>query len=271
MQSKKILSYWSVPTYLPYVQHDLTDEKIKSAEKTLGVTLPKEYVELLKIQNGGYIRYKLEGFPHSITYGIGEFYPNLIDFDWSDYDGYVSFKLNGLIPFDGDGHWYLCLDYRNNKNEPQITFIDTEVDTEQIVADTFVDYLAKLIVETDDTWAIEINEKIEKVINYIETILKIKFEEPDTWAHGYSIYRCQYNEGWIWISPNNVPKGFVRTDDDRYEELIKKTEGNALRYPELQENCILVSFSEEDDANHIVDIFKRNSININPLSQYFSQ
>ena len=270
--SNKILSYWSVPAYLPYVQHDLTDERIKNAEKTLGVTLPKEYIDLLKVQNGGYIRYKLDGFPHSVTYGIGGFYPNLTDLDWSDYEGYVSFELNGLIPFDGDGHWYLCFDYRGNENEPQITYIDTEVDTEQIVANTFSDYLTKLIVETDDLWVIETNEKIGKIINNIETILQVKFEEPDTWAHGYPIYRCEYNEGWIWVSPNNVLRGFVRRDDDRYEELIKKTEGNALRYPELHENDILVSFSEEDDANHIIDSLKKNAINTNirPLSEYIA-
>ena len=38
-----------------------TDKQIKQAEKQLGIKLPASYVELLKIQNGGYIQF--ETFP----------------------------------------------------------------------------------------------------------------------------------------------------------------------------------------------------------------
>lgn len=271
MESTNIRSYWDAPSYLPYIQPDLTDEIIKYAENKLGVSLPKQYIEQLKIQNGGYIRYKLTGLPHDTTYGIGPYFPTITDLDWSDYLDYVSFKLDGLVPFDGDGHWFLCFDYRKNAIEPQITYIDTENDTEQIAAHSFSDYLSKLVIETDDKWVIETADNIETVVSQIESILNIKFESPDLWAHGYPIYRIAFKEGWIWMSPNKVPKGFIRKDDDRYDELIKMADGYTLRYPELYENCILISFSEEEDVKDIIDNLKTNAIKINPLSSFFEK
>lgn len=50
---------WKVPKYLPYVQPILTDEILESAERKIGFKLPIELIEILKIQNGGYVRYKL--------------------------------------------------------------------------------------------------------------------------------------------------------------------------------------------------------------------
>jgi len=51
---------WSKPIYLPYLQPELTDEVLQSAEEKLGCTVPKELIELLRVQNGGYIRMSLE-------------------------------------------------------------------------------------------------------------------------------------------------------------------------------------------------------------------
>ncbi|MBK5482542.1 SMI1/KNR4 family protein [Peribacillus sp. TH16] len=36
----------------------LTEEDIKKAEKEFNVNFPKEYIELLKIKNGGYLKYQ---------------------------------------------------------------------------------------------------------------------------------------------------------------------------------------------------------------------
>lgn len=54
---------WSVPAYLPYLQPPLTDEAVASAEKELGLQLPIEYLNLLRKQNGGYIRYRNDKSP----------------------------------------------------------------------------------------------------------------------------------------------------------------------------------------------------------------
>jgi len=99
---------WSVPAYLPYLKSKLKDEAVRDAEQTLGVALPPAYLELLRTQNGGCIRYRLEGVPHREIYGIGPDYPSLANVAWDDVREQVAFNLDGLIPFDGDGHWYLC-------------------------------------------------------------------------------------------------------------------------------------------------------------------
>lgn len=95
---------WRVPVYLPYLQPDLTEEALTDAERKLGFRLPEEFLALLRVQNGGYIRYSHEELPHDQIYGIGPHFPALTDFDWDDVREHVSFDLQGLIPFDGDGH-----------------------------------------------------------------------------------------------------------------------------------------------------------------------
>lgn len=50
------MSVWRVPVYLPYLQPDLTDERVAEAERSLGVKLPEANLALLRVQNGGYLR-----------------------------------------------------------------------------------------------------------------------------------------------------------------------------------------------------------------------
>src|SRR3974390_343838 len=112
---------WKVPVYLPYLQPPMTEEALADAERYVGHRLPNSYIALLRVQNGGYIRYTLPGSVHSQIRGIGPYYPSLTGFDWREAQEYVSYELQGLIPFDGDGHWYLCLDYRRAQEHHVVT------------------------------------------------------------------------------------------------------------------------------------------------------
>lgn len=255
MRLKNPKQIWQIPIYLPYLQPVLTDKAIYDAELKIGYSLPLEYVSLLKIQNGGYIRYTLENTPHQVIAGIGPYFPSLTEFDWlCEYEDTVSFALSGLIPFDGDGHWNICLDYRRNKTEPEITYIDTETDCETKIADSFKDYLALLVLKTNGNYVIRSQDCLEATINHISTLAGITFEEPDTFAQGYPIYRGKINDAWIWVSPNKVLHGFVRPDEDRYDELKHWMTQSSLRYPELSETDLLIECSDEAEMKKLRDL-----------------
>lgn len=264
MQIEDLKKLWSRPIYLPDLQPELNSKYIGETEKNIGYKLPKEFIQLLKIQNGGYIRMKLEDLPHNQIFGIGPYLPNLSKVDWSEES--VSFELEGLIPFDGDGHWYLCLDYRSNEKDPEIWYIDLECDSQSKIANNFKDYLTKLSPNYIEDYLILSPLTLEELVIKIGSILRIKFEDPDTNLYGYKHFRGKRRASWIWISPNQVPRGFVREDDARYEELKGQIKGNSLRHPELPSNSILLKFSNEKWALKAVKRLRKHHIDIRPIN-----
>ena len=122
---------WRVPAYLPYLQPPLTNDAVANAEEIIGYSLPEELLALLWKQNGGYIRLSLPEMVHDSIAGIGPHFPSLINFDWDEVQEYVSFQLQGLVPFDGDGHWHLCMDYRADSERPSVAYVDVECDSER--------------------------------------------------------------------------------------------------------------------------------------------
>ncbi|MCA9111520.1 MAG: SMI1/KNR4 family protein [Planctomycetaceae bacterium] len=260
---------WRVPAYLPYLQPELTADAIAEAEKAIGFTLPVEYLDLLRVQNGGYIRLSLPQMSHHKISGIGPHFSSLTDFDWSDCQEYVSFPLTGLVPFDGDGHWHLCLDYRKNSSNPAITYIDVECDDESPIAPSFKEYLTMLRIEVKDEMILHPVEDIETVKQQLSSRLGVNFDTTDTWAHGYPIERASLgrpsNPQWLWLSPNCVPRGFIRVDDERYNELRDVMPGNALRYPEVPANAYLMSVTD-DVRNKVLEACKSCQFTIQPLA-----
>ena len=135
---------WRVPAYLPYLQPPLTEAAIQDAEARLGVMLPQSYLRILRRQNGGYLRLSPPHVVSEMVWGIGPHFPSITDaFDWkdprqdSDY-GWSPQNAHLLVPFDGDGHWHLCLDYRvdGRQAEPRVTYIDLEGQEEEPVETT---------------------------------------------------------------------------------------------------------------------------------------
>lgn len=263
---------WTVPKYLPYVQPELNQKIIEEAENKMGYKLPTAYLDLLKIQNGGYIRYTLKDTPHCQISGIGHFYNSITSFEWfKEYEEGLNFKLDGLFPFDGDGHWNICLDYRKNKLEPEITYIDTEMEYEKPIADSFKEYLSLLEIETENGFVIETDLSIQDFIFKISDLLNIKFEEPNYFDHGYATYRSVYKESFVWISANKVPSGFVRESDKRYEELKSLAITEALRYPEIPEKYLFISVSKETEKENIFAVLENEGIRIKELKTYFTK
>ena len=98
MNANELANIWRKPIYLPYLQDPLTPEVLRAAEEELGRTLPRELVMMLGVQNGGYLRYELEGYPLDAISGIGEAHPSLTRFSWGEERECVSFELDGLLP-----------------------------------------------------------------------------------------------------------------------------------------------------------------------------
>jgi len=269
LMTDKILKYiWSTPKYLPYLQPALTEEAIKEAERKMGYKLPNEYLELLTIQNGGYIRYTIEETPHSRISGIGPYYPSITRFEWlKEYEG-LSFEIDGLFPFDGDGHWNICLDYRKNKIEPEITYIDTEMDFEKPIAKNFKEYIDKLVIEAENEYVIETNVSIEEILKLISSAINKEFGKPDLLAHGYPIYSNKFNNTWIWVSPNKVPSGFIRSGENRYDELKGQMEVLSLKFPEVNPNSFLITFSDKEHTEELISLLTEKGLIIRELKEY---
>lgn len=123
-------------------------------------------------------------------------------------------------------------------------------------------------MEVEDDYVIETNLTIDAAVKQIATIAKIDFEAPDSWAHGFAIYRSKYKGAWVWISVNKVPSGFIRSDDKRYEELKSQMETSGLRYPEIPENALLISTSDEKVTKTFTGLLIDNSWSIRPLTTY---
>jgi hypothetical protein len=225
----------------------LTDEVVEAAEQKIGYKLPSEYLNLLRKQNGGYIRFSLPEMVHDTIAGIGPYFPSLLRFDWEECQDHLSYPLQGLVPFDGDGHWHLCLDYRRDSRSPSITHADIECDQESHVAESFPAYLGMLRVRVEDEYVLEAISDIEAVKVSLSVLLGVEFEPPDTRTHGYPTHCArlgtnQYkNPQCLWLSPNTVPRGFVRHNDRRYSELKDLMPGFAERFPELPASSYILT------------------------------
>jgi len=267
MINKELKNIWSVPKYLPYIQPKLTPEILENAEKQIGFKLPNELVEILKIQNGGYVRYKLPETPHGQIMGIGPYFPSLTDLDWTEYKEYVSFELDGLVPIDGDGHWYICLDYRENKEKPKVTWIDVECDNQEDIANSFTDFLELLELDIENELVVETDNTIDFVANQIETILQIKFEEPEYFNSGYANYRSKYKDSWVWLTPNKVPSGFIRENDTRFNELKDQMNTFSVKHNEISATNLFLELSDEDLNNEVIAKLTENEIVIKPITE----
>ena len=139
-----------------YGHPPLIEEMVSLAEETLLVKLPATYVNLLRIQNGGYTQGF--GFPMQVQTRWAEDHIPLDELFGIVVDGSIVTAQNildshylseewGLPPrqvlLNGDGHWWITLDYRKD-NEPTVAWIDTEGQEEFTVAATFDEFVAAL-------------------------------------------------------------------------------------------------------------------------------
>lgn len=133
----------------------LTDEMVAQAEEKLGVKLPRAYVELCNIQNGGYIVY--DAYPTSVPTGWADDHVHVDHLCGIDAEGILSnayYIEEWELPKDivllcGDGHTWTALDYRKTKENPPVIYIDLEFGEELFIlelAPSFEVFLEGLFV-----------------------------------------------------------------------------------------------------------------------------
>lgn len=133
------------------VNPPLTEEAVKRAEAALGVRLPLAYLEQLRRQNGGYIRY--DGFPLNDKElfrvdGIAGIGPNqglVQKYELAVHEWGID---PAFVPITGDGHTWIVFDYRNGGDDPPLAYV--EVDPSRVVplAGSFAALTAVLIPAT---------------------------------------------------------------------------------------------------------------------------
>lgn len=110
----------------------LTDDMVTNAEKKLGVKLPNVYIDLCKIQNGGYILYN--AFPTSVPTSWAEDHIAVEYINGIEEEGILSSSYyieewelpKDIVLICGDGHSWIAMDYRHTKEEPPIILVDVE-------------------------------------------------------------------------------------------------------------------------------------------------
>jgi hypothetical protein len=190
---------WKRPAYLPYVHAPLTDEAIRHAERQLGCALPSKFLNVLRVQNGGPIRFRIPDSIGNLIAGIGPSFPSLTTFDLKGNQEYVDFSLDGLVPFDGDGHWYRCLDFRTAVKNPGTSYIDVECNSEEQIADSFSSFLnlMELAIETELVLSNVAN--LGDARRQLEALFGSPFE-PNVSNLGVRYWKCQAGKEWTSVS-----------------------------------------------------------------------
>ncbi|WOO41670.1 SMI1/KNR4 family protein [Rubellicoccus peritrichatus] len=202
---------------------------ISEVEAKLGVKIPAEYLSLIKIKNGGHFNWfnHCEGCSYitSELWGIREVGKQ----DWQEVKQYMEEEqidtprdIDNLYPFAGDGHEYICFDYRDiaNDAEPSIACIDVECfDEDTTIAPTFREYIDKLEHRSIYMeYAIEISDdSAEFIIHLLEGLFPVTFVDKceeynsDTYNACYpslSNWKQGLPFDWIWLKRCKSNSGY---------------------------------------------------------------
>jgi hypothetical protein len=260
---------WKVPAFLPYVQPELTETMIEEAEKKLSVKLPDAYLDLMRIQNGGMVRCRLPESCHERIGGIGPRWPSILTSEVSEEWGEVSYDVNGLVSFDGDGHWHLCLDYREGPTAPCVTYVDIECNSQHKVADSFEEFLKLLRpVPPDYQFVLLGLQDIEPLKQAIEVSVGEKFDPRKGGEHGYTRHivsvKKEQSNNCIWMSANTCRRGFVPRDNHYYKEVKDMFPEDAVRFPDFPADAFFAS-TTSDWRQKLLDCFEQLEIRFETL------
>ncbi len=128
----------------------------EALEAQLGITLPSSFLDVLRMRNGGYVRFggvlgtvdggKDDLYTFRSIAGIGDDHTLNVARLTKNCRGW---EIPGwFVPFEGDGHWWLGFDYRTaGSTDPPVVHIDSESQRTRTIATNFGDFLSRLVME----------------------------------------------------------------------------------------------------------------------------
>lgn len=158
-----------------YKLENLTDKDIEFAEKCFSIKIPKKYIELLKIQNGGFINFNALDVRGKFYEGNNYIYIDHLlgvkqnegilqtDYLKNEWD----IKKENIVIISGNGHSWIALDYNMTvDNEPSVIYIDTNEETKITkIFNNFGEMLQNLCTES-------VNGDVEGSIQIAKELLK---------------------------------------------------------------------------------------------------
>lgn len=160
--------FWAHSKYADekYVDNPVTQEKVALVERTLGYTLPRSYIELMKSQNGGAPRKRNHRMTQPTSwapdhvaltgiYSIGNSRPSSLCGEfatgfWIEEWGYPAIGVY-FADCPSAGHDMFCLDYRDcgPNGEPTVVHVDQDFDYKiTFVARDFESFICGLESDT---------------------------------------------------------------------------------------------------------------------------
>lgn len=160
------LDFWQEGPKYKRIEYPINDEIFKKAENLLNIKFPHSFIDLMKIQNGGDLKYPYfnlpavdtEGIPYEERVKLPSIEP--IHFENDDISILSSEELlkevdlpKGFIVLWTDFHFWVVLDYRKTKDNPSVMYIaenflastNETTEWEYIkITDSFDEFLKKL-------------------------------------------------------------------------------------------------------------------------------
>lgn len=131
-----------------------TDEEITLAESKLGVALPTDFTDLMKISNGGYVNYDKRAFPVDFAVESGDVFIEVEEIMGIDKDGMLLSEYlaeewglpRNIVLFSGSGHAWIGFNY-DGRDIPNIIYVepdDGDGNNLHVIAETFTEFISKL-------------------------------------------------------------------------------------------------------------------------------
>lgn len=230
MANSNLQLLWSNAKCLDYLLPDLSSKMVDDIEMKIGHKLPSYLIELLKIQNGGFIRYGHPKLGLIGFLGIGDGRYTINEFHRNSFGnlpaGFITINRDHFDPV------YLCLDYSQGE-EPAVVCFNSGTRETELVAASFGQFIDGLIIAPCTEWVIDTEDSLEDILIDLEYILEIQFEKPLA-SMGHWHYSAQHKDGMLFLCCNSVSESYTLYSESQMAE------AETLTFPELNARLLFI-------------------------------